>query len=899
MTASDIRTSFIDFFKEKQHTFAQSSSLLPDDPTLPNFTNAGMNQFVPIFLGREAVPFSPARAANTQKCIRAGGKHNDLDDVGHDTYHHTFFEMLGNWSFGDYFKKEAISWAWELLVERWKLPKERLYFTVYGPEEGEPGEPDTEAHALWSAVCRDNGLDPDVHVIYCGKADNFWMMGDTGPCGPCSEIHMDLTENGDTGGALVNKDDHRCIEIWNLVFIQNNATPDGQFLDLPSTHVDTGMGFERVAAAIQCTKNFTDFSKPVSNYETDVFAPIFAAISALCGHDYGCTLVEHGNEPTEEEARDIAFRVIADHLRCVSVAISDDIIPFREGRGYVLRRIIRRAARYARTLGIEDPFLNDMVGVVVDQLGEVFPELVAKQESIEKYIRSEEESFKRNLDRGIVLFEKVKAEVVAKGGSRISGDDAFKLYDTFGFPYDLTELMADEVKLSVDREGFDELMAEHKARGGFKSAVVEVSDGLDLPDTEFVGFRVLEESARIQEIVQHGDKAAIILDRTPFYAEMGGQVGDHGSLAGENQILNVVDTKKQGGAVLHIVDEDCELRSGDTVEAIVDVDRRLATQRHHTVTHLLHWALREVIGKESNQRGSFVSPDYLRFDFNHHSPVTPEQLKTIERLVNERIIGNIPVFAFERPRAEIAEVPEINQFFGDKYGDLVRVVQIGGHDGGLDGFSMELCGGTHSLETGDIGPFILRAESAISAGIRRIDAIAGHPAVARLQDHLGVLGWVSSRLTTPVGELEQRIESILETQKRLEKELKAMNRKLAAAKAGSLLDQVETINGVSVLAADVTALDSPPRDVLESIIGKLSSGIVVLGAGGDGACSFVVSVSKDLVERGFNAGAIARQVAQVAGGGGGGGAEKAQAGGRDPAKLGEALAKTASIVEAG
>jgi alanyl-tRNA synthetase len=898
MTASEIRQSFIDFFKEKQHTFVPSSSLLPDDPTLPNFTNAGMNQFVPIFLGRENCPFSPPRAANTQKCIRAGGKHNDLDDVGHDTYHHTFFEMLGNWSFGDYFKKEAIAWAWELLVERWKLPKERLYFTVYGPEEGEPGEPDTEAHAIWSQICRDNGLDPEVHVLYCGKADNFWMMGDTGPCGPCSEIHMDLTEKGDTAGSLVNKDDHRCIEIWNLVFIQNNATPDGQFLDLPAKHVDTGMGFERVAAAIQCTKSFSDFSRPVSNYETDVFTPIFAAISAICGHHYGRTLVEPGQEPSEEQSRDIAFRVIADHLRCVSVAISDDIYPSNEGRGYVLRRIIRRAVRYARTLDINEPFLHRLVDVVVDQLGDTFPELAEKRDTIKIYMKSEEESFGRTLDRGLILFEKVKDEVIAAGGKQIAGDDAFKLYDTYGFPVDLTELMAQEIGLGVDQEGFEARMAEHKARGGFVSAVVEVSEGVDLPETEFVGFRVLEDSAHVQEIVRHEDKTAVVLDRTPFYAEMGGQVGDRGSLAGDSQILSVIDTQKQGDAVLHLVEEDCELRKGDTVEAIVDVDRRLATQRHHTVTHLLHWALREVIGKESSQRGSYVSPDYLRFDFNHHSPVTPDELATIERLVNERIIDNVPVFAFELAREEIANVPEINQFFGDKYGDLVRVVQIGGHDGGLDGFSMELCGGTHSLETGDIGPFILRAESAISAGIRRVEAIAGHPAVARLQDHLGVLSRLSGRLTTPVGELEQRIESILEAQKKLEKELKAMNRKLAAAKAGSLLDQVQTINGVALLSADVTDLDSPPRDVLESVIGKLGSGIVVLGAKNDSACSFVVSVSKDLVERGFHAGTIARQVAQVAGGGGGGGAEKAQAGGRDPAKLSEALAETASLIEA-
>ena len=870
MTGTEIRQSFIDFFIEKEHTFVPSSSLEPDDPTLPSFTNAGMNQFVPFFLGREAPPFSPGRATNTQKCIRAGGKHNDLDDVGKDTYHHTFFEMLGNWSFGDYFKKEAIAWAWELLVERWGMPKERLYFSVYEPGDGDPGTADHEARAFWTEICEANGLDPAVHVLGFGKTDNFWMMGDTGPCGPCSEVHIDLTPNGDTNGKLVNADDHRCIEIWNLVFIQNNATVDGRFEALPSTHVDTGMGLERVAAAMQRTEGFTDFSKTVSNYDTDLFQNLFSKLTELTGLSYAATLPT--DTMSEQQQRDVAFRVIADHARCLTAAVADGIYPHRDGRGYVLRRIVRRAARYARTLGIDKPFLSELVDVVVGDLGATFPEMVQNQDRVKALLTSEEESFGRTLNRGLALFQKVCDRIQGKSQTEIPGADAFELYDTYGFPYDLTELMAEELGLAVDRAGFDAAMAAQKKRGKDARglAIVEVADGEELPESTFNGYDLLDDTATVRAVIAGDKHDSIVLDHTPFYPEMGGQVGDKGQLVAESA-LKVGATTKQGESILHLVKPGSGLQIGDTVTAQVEPLRRMAIQRHHTATHLLHWALREVIGKDSSQRGSFVGDAYLRFDFNFHRGLTTEELRDIERLVNERILENEAVFWFERERDEIAKHPEINQFFGDKYQDLVRVVQIGGQDGALNGYSMELCGGTHTQTTGDLGPFVLRSEAAIAAGTRRVEAVSGAGAIAEIQRAFASLDGISAQLATPVKTLETRIQSLLDNQKRLEKELKTAQRQIAAALTGSFLDQTETINGVPLLAVDVSAQGASPRDLLEGLVQKLTSGVIVLGAADGDACSFVVSVSKDWVEQGLNAGKIAREVAKVAGGGGEGG----------------------------
>ncbi|MBT6852036.1 MAG: alanine--tRNA ligase, partial [Opitutae bacterium] len=557
MTSEEIRQSFFDFFAAKAHEVVPSASLMPESPNLL-FTNAGMNQFVPYFLGDRKAPYP--RAADTQKCIRAGGKHNDLEDVGLDTYHHTYFEMLGNWSFGDYFKAEAIEWAWELLTQVWKFPKERLYATVYKPGEGEPADFDQEAHDLWTTIFEKEGLDPTVHVINGGKKDNFWMMGETGPCGPCSELHIDLTPEGDTAGQLVNGDSNLCIEIWNLVFIQFNADKEGGFSPLAAKHVDTGMGFERVAAAIQSTNGFTDFSKTVSNYDTDVFRPLFDELEKLSGKTYESTLPE-GSDRSEQEKVDIAFRVIGDHLRALSFSIADGIMPGNSDRNYVLRRILRRAIRYGRSLGFSEPFFHKLVGALVEQMGEVFPELKDRQELIEKTLRSEEESFNKTLDRGIELFRRESEQIGDK--KEISGEFAFRLYDTYGFPLDLTQLMARERSLSVDEEGFNLEMEKQRTRAREAHKTVEIkvkADGDETQSTKFLGYEpenLTGFSANCQGLVRDGENAYLFFDQTPFYAEMGGQVGDSGTveIGGETFPVGKV-SKDAAGRFLHPVSGD-------------------------------------------------------------------------------------------------------------------------------------------------------------------------------------------------------------------------------------------------------------------------------------------------------------------------------------------------------
>src|SRR5215467_1038804 len=745
MTSAEIRQAFLDFFKSNQHTIVPSSSLMPDSPNLL-FTNAGMNQFVPIFLGQRAadvskwagaIPGKDTRAADTQKCIRAGGKHNDLEDVGLDTYHHTFFEMLGNWSFGDYFKKEAIEWAWELLVERWKFAPQRLYATVYQPGPGEPSEFDQEAYDHWARLFSEGDLDPKVHVLSSGKADNFWMMGDTGPCGPCSEVHVDLTPDGDTRGALVNKGDPRCIEIWNLVFIQFNANSDGSFTPLPQRHVDTGMGFERVTAIIQGTKNLNDFSGTISNYETDIFRPIFDELEKLSGKKYGSTIPkEKGAGENEQEKIDVAFRVIADHIRALSFAIADGIIPSNEGRGYVLRRILRRAVRYGRSLGFHEPFFFKLVDVVAKAMGDVFSEVRAKQSRIRDTIRGEEGAFNKTLDKGIELFER---EVVP-GVSTIAGAFAFRMYDEQGFPLDLTELMARERGLTVDVAGFEKLMDEQRARArkAQKKETIAVEGGeLEVEPTKFLGYDFLETEAVVETVLpgKKKDEVNVVLDRTPFYAEMGGQIGDRGLLHVPGHAwtevgqLRVTDTQKRGDVFVHraTVVEGRAPEPGEAVRISVDAGRRKLIQGHHTVTHLLHWALHEAVSRDAWQKGSYVGPDKLTFDFSS-APLTPEQKRDVEKFVNEKISENAPVSWTEIPFGEAKQRSDIIQFFGEKYGDTVRVLQIGGAPRALDGYSMELCGGTHVRSTGEIGPFRIVREEAIAAGTRRIEAVAGDAA---------------------------------------------------------------------------------------------------------------------------------------------------------------------------
>ncbi|HEY5232486.1 MAG TPA: alanine--tRNA ligase, partial [Verrucomicrobiae bacterium] len=902
MTSAQIRQSFLDFFKSKQHAIVPSSSLMPGSPNLL-FTNAGMNQFVPIFLGQTKCPYTPGRAADTQKCIRAGGKHNDLDDVGLDTYHHTFFEMLGNWSFGDYFKREAIDWAWELVVTIWKFPPARLYATVYSPDKSknDPSEFDQEAWNFWAEKFRSAGLDSAIHIVNGNKKDNFWMMGETGPCGPCSELHVDLTPDGDTRGSLVNKGDARCIEIWNLVFIQFNSNPDGTFSPLPAKHVDTGMGFERVTSIIQGTKNFSDFANAkISNYETDIFRPIFDELEKFSGKKYASTLPvgqasrlsqtsenKDGDRrdacPTPEQIQlDIAFRVIADHIRTLSFAIADGIQPGNTDRNYVLRRILRRAVRYGRTLGFHEPFFYKLVDVLADTMGDVFPEIRARKKQVQETIRTEEEAFNKTLDSGLQVFEQLlnldnklqevvveiesrvaklkkadddvietgepleklllplrsdldfvkscsksldeklfykayeqeiklfvltlneiqeSAEAILdsnlpasvysntcdmfgaqinwlqrgitslkKSKGKLTGDAAFLLYDTYGFPLDLTELMARERGLTVDKDGFEKLMEEQRARAraAQKKEVISLSQIETTVPTKFTGFEKLKSPARVLEVVSVKDKTAVVLDTSPFYAEMGGQVGDTGEISGGGNLWRVVNTQKSGNTWLHFIDvgqasrlsqlENKNMETGATpvlpltgsvVTLAVAKARRNSIQRHHTVTHLLHWALHEVASKDATQKGSFVGPDKLTFDFNS-APLTPAQVADIEKLVNEHILENAGVSWTEVPHADVKNSKDVMQFFGDKYGDFVRVVQIGGHAGKLDGYSMELCGGTHTRATGEIGLFRIIGESAIAAGVRRIEAVAGLEAYRKANDELHLIKTLAGKVNSPV-----------------------------------------------------------------------------------------------------------------------------------------------------
>ena len=736
MTAAQIRQSFLDFFAEKQHTIVPSASLMPQSPGLL-FTNAGMNQFVPYFLGVLTPPWKPARATDTQKCIRAGGKHNDLEDVGQDSYHHTFFEMLGNWSFGDYFKKEAISWAWELIVERWGFPVERLYATVYCPDKaaGDPGEFDQEAYDTWAALFASKGLDPKVHVVNGNVHDNFWMMGETGPCGPCSELHVDLTPEGNTRGSLVNKDSDQCIEIWNLVFIQYNAESDGSFRNLPARHVDTGMGFERACAMMQCTNGFTDFSKRISNYSTDVFRPIFRKIEDISGRRYADIYPQDADESNREALREsIAFRVIADHIRTLSFSIADGILPGNSGRNYVLRRILRRAVRYGRALGLVKPFLSELVDTLVGEMGGVFPELQARSATIKEVLQREETGFNETLDRGLELFDR---EVSSAG--RVTGDFAFKLYDTYGFPIDLTELIARERGLSVDSARFEELMEEQRrrAKAAQKKQVVRALDLRTDNVTAFTGYDEDSTEATVTEVHEADGALFVITDKTPFYAEMGGQVSDSGTLQLGGDSVAVIGVRQIGGARAHLISAADGLRPavGDRVLLSIDTAVRRAIENHHSATHLLHRALRRLISDDIAQQGSLVDVDRLRFDVNS-SAIAKSDLRRVEELVNDWIREDLPIVCREYPMSEIRRHKEVCQFFGDKYGDVVRLVQVGGHDGAFDGVSMELCGGTHAASTGSLSFFKIRGEGAIASGVRRIEAAAGEAGYAVVRDML-------------------------------------------------------------------------------------------------------------------------------------------------------------------
>ena len=870
MTASEIRQSFLDFFKEKQHAIVPSAPVVPqDDPTLL-FTNAGMNQFKNIFLDLEE-PASK-RAADTQKCIRVSGKHNDLEDVGFDTYHHTFFEMLGNWSFGDYFKKEAIAWAWELLTEKWGIPKERLYATVFAGDDADGLEPDTEAENLWKEV---TDIKPE-NVLRFGKKDNFWEMGDTGPCGPCSEIHIDLTPDM-SGGKLVNADDPRVIEIWNLVFIQYNRLKSGRLEPLPAKHVDTGMGFERIVAVLQGKD---------SNYDTDVFTPLISEISKLSGVNY----------PGPDNG--MAHRVIADHIRTLTFAIGDGSLPSNDGRGYVLRRILRRAARFGRTLGLHEPFIYKLVPQLTEMMGEVFPELREKQEYISLVIKSEEESFNQTLDRGLEIFEKIVTTVREKNKTAIPGDEAFRLYDTYGFPLDLTELMAREQSLTVDNAGFEEAMDEQRKRareaGKWELAIDyqpekwdELSKGTA---SRFIGYTDLEADTEIRRLMREDGRVFFTLADTPFYAQSGGQVGDRGIIEGDGFRIRVLDTQKVGSHIVHVGEVDGELGEAKVI-ARVDAARRRDTERNHTATHLLHQALRDTLGTHVSQAGSLVSPERLRFDVTHFQKMEFAQLEDIEGQVNEHIRQDLEIETFTTSFVEARKLGAM-AIFEEKYGETVRVVKIGD-------YSLELCGGTHLTHTGQAGYFNILAESSAAAGIRRLEALTGSGAEAYLRSARRIEDELQQLLHCQRDDLTTKVQELLEQRRQLEHEMQSLRGKLAGQEISGLVAQASALNGFRYVASKVHAQNVDElRTMSDTLRNQLRSGVGVLAAEINQKVTFVCIVTDDLIQdKKLRAGDIVKQVAAIAGGSGGGKPHMALAGGKDTDKIDAALKEVPGIVQ--
>ncbi|MFC1785430.1 alanine--tRNA ligase [Candidatus Neomarinimicrobiota bacterium] len=850
MNSNDIRQSFINFFIDKNHSVIRSSSVAPlDDPTLL-FTNAGMNQFKPIFLNEQEPKNNPV--VNSQKCIRVSGKHNDLEEVGIDTFHHTFFEMLGNWSFGRYYKAEAIKWAWELLTEVWKLDKNRLWATVY--------EDDDEAFELWKS---ETNIAHD-RILRFGKKENFWEMGETGPCGPCSEIHYYIGEDLSKQSAKgVNATDEYW-ELWNLVFIQYNRDEKGKLWELPKKHVDTGAGLERIVSVIQ---------GKVSNYETDLFQPLIKHIENITGISSKNNSVPH--------------QVIADHVRMLTFSIADGVMPSNEGRGYIVRRILRRASRFGRILNQTKPFIYKLVDTVGDMLGSVYPEIIDKKAHIINVIKAEEKSFNNTLDRGLNHFDKVVRNM---DGKIIPGTEAFKLYDTYGFPLDLTQLIAREQNLKVDEKGFLTAMKQQKklakSSGKFKAS----SDKIDWnvvrkgDESQFLGYESLESESKIVRWFRINDRIAIVLDKTPFYAESGGQITDTGTIIGDGMDLIVIDTQKEHDRFIHFCEGDFdESKVKNIVNCKVDAERRAAIKRNHTATHLLHAALKEVLGEHVHQAGSSVGPENFRFDLTHFEKITSRELAQVETIVNSRVMSSVK--SFDDAKKEGAEA-----LFGEKYGDEVRVITVGK-------FSKELCGGTHVSRTGDIGLFKIIEESSLAAGIRRIIAITGLEAVRYIQKQNEIITSLQNVLLSSRDELVERAEQIVAHRKDLEKSLK--NRKFTQDfKAKMLVTSAQKVGNKALVISQVDASSVDElKNMGDELLSVMNSGVGVLGMEGESKPTVVVIVSPDLIKKGMHAGKIAKEIGAFMGGGGGGKPHLATAGGQDNAKLDEALTMAPEIIK--
>ncbi len=872
MNSKEIRKAFLDFFTEKGHTIVNSAPMVvKNDPTLM-FTNAGMNQFKDWFLGNE--PAKWKRIADTQKCLRVSGKHNDLEEVGHDTYHHTMFEMLGNWSFGNYFKKEAIDWAWEFLHKRMGIPADRMYATVFEGSAGDKLGKDNEAYKFWKLHL------PEDRIIDGNKKDNFWEMGDTGPCGPCSEIHVDIRDDKERtkipGIQLINKDHPQVIEIWNLVFIQFNRKADGSLQELPAKHVDTGMGFERLCMVLQGKK---------SNYDTDVFQTTISKIGELCGKKYG-----------DNEKESIAMRVIADHLRAIAFAIADGQLPSNNKAGYVIRRILRRAVRYGYTfLGLKEAFIYKLVEVLKNQMGDAFPELAAQQELIEKVTKEEEESFLRTLETGIRLLDDIVVKAKNENKSEINGKDAFTLYDTFGFPLDLTELICKEKGMTVDQAGFAVEMEAQKNRSR-NAAAQETDDWVELypiESVEFLGYEHLEATvkiARYRKVVQKKKEFYhLVFNKTPFYGESGGQVGDTGYIEADGKKTSIVDTQRENNLIIHIARE-LPPRLESEFKAVVNSPKRKQIANNHTATHLLDHALREVLGTHVEQKGSLVQADYLRFDFSHFQKVTREELDLVQKRVNEMIRENIS--KEEKRNIPIDQAKEMGAIalFGEKYGNTVRVIKFGN--------SVELCGGTHVPATGQIGLFIITSESAISAGVRRIEAITGEKAEVFVKKQMEELAELRSVLNNTQN-LVKSVEDLIAENSKLQKQIEVFERKAAAGIKEELKNKVSVVNGINVIAEKIS-LDSAQaiKDLAFQLKGEINNLFLVLGAEIAGKPSLSVMISETLVKgKGLHAGQIVREAAKEMQGGGGGQPFYATAGGKNMAGIQAAIDKAKSFAK--